>query len=196
MSQLLTANTRRMPVRVGGKAMWMRLLTAQESLVCRAQAKELAVYLQSIDRELPDQDAQAVAFNACLCAHCLTGRRHRPVYESGRDALSALTLDELAYGASLYAQLKKQTLGFSQLDGDALDALMSELAQSPFERIRWQVLRGLQKLPCDPVVQRMSEGDYIYCYAQMLLDGQEDDVEETGFNRSWADVVKRGGHDV
>ena len=47
-------------------------------------------------------------------------------------------------------------------------------------RIRWRVLRALRRLPSEGAVKRMTDAQYLYCYIQLLLDGELPDEEEAG----------------
>ena len=76
----------------------IRPLTAWEALSCIRDAAELARELGS------GEDARSVCFNACLAARCLYQNGKRP-FDGGREALSALSLAQLAEVAEHYAAL-------------------------------------------------------------------------------------------
>lgn len=52
--------------------------------------------------------------------------------------------------------------------------LMAHLRQEPMERIRWHVLRAFGVLPSEPRAREMTEGDYLYCAMQLMLDREEE----------------------
>lgn len=51
--------------------------------------------------------------------------------------------------------------------------LRSALEQSPYERLKWRVLRSFGVLPSEKRAREMTDGDYLYCVLQMELDEQE-----------------------
>ncbi len=55
---------------------------------------------------------------------------------------------------------------------------------TPFERIRWEVLKKFNKLPNEKAVKEMTEQDYLYCYINMILD-REISYGECSFNTSF-----------
>lgn len=50
---------------------------------------------------------------------------------------------------------------------------MQALSQEDYERLKWRVLRAFGVLPGEARARRMTDRDYLYCAAQMMLDEQE-----------------------
>ena len=53
------------------------------------------------------------------------------------------------------------------------DDLRQALEQEPYERLKWKVLRAFGVLPSEKRAKDMTEGDYLYCVLQLMLDEQE-----------------------
>ena len=47
------------------------------------------------------------------------------------------------------------------------------LGQEDYERLKWRVLKRFGVLPSEMRARRMTDREYLYCAAQMLLDEQE-----------------------
>ena len=58
---------------------------------------------------------------------------------------------------------------------------MADLRETPVERIRWKVLRAFSVLPTEERAKKMTEGDYLYCAAQLLLDREVSEGQEQAF---------------
>jgi|GEM_PF-4574124 len=57
--------------------------------------------------------------------------------------------------------------------------------------MRWRVLRAFQRLPTDDGVEKMGEGDYLYCYLNLLLDEEDGGFEEGGYNADFDRAVRK-----
>ncbi|MCI5993651.1 MAG: hypothetical protein MRZ24_06420, partial [Clostridiales bacterium] len=53
------------------------------------------------------------------------------------------------------------------------DALRQALEDEPYERLKWKVLRALGVLPSEQRAREMTDGDYLYCVLQLMLDENE-----------------------
>ena len=49
----------------------------------------------------------------------------------------------------------------------------SALEQEDYERLKWRVLRAFGVLPGEARARRMTDREYLYCAAQMMLDERE-----------------------
>ena len=50
---------------------------------------------------------------------------------------------------------------------------MQALGQEDYERLKWRVLKRFGVLPSELRARRMTDREYLYCAAQLLLDEQE-----------------------
>lgn len=58
-----------------------------------------------------------------------------------------------------------------------LAELTRELANSPVERLKWQVLRAFGALPTERRARKMTDRDYLWCALNLLLDASEPETE-------------------
>lgn len=59
---------------------------------------------------------------------------------------------------------------------ERLAELTRELANSPVERLKWQVLRAFGALPTERRAKRMTDRDYLWCALNLLLDAPEAEI--------------------
>ena len=52
-------------------------------------------------------------------------------------------------------------------------ACSEALGQEDYERLKWRVLERFGVLPSEMRARRMTDREYLYCAAQLLLDEQE-----------------------
>ncbi|MGI6270636.1 MAG: hypothetical protein ACOYKJ_08940 [Candidatus Howiella sp.] len=176
---LLCAGEVKCPVTLGGRELELRLLSAYEAAVCLREAARLEERLAA---EQLDNSA-ALAYGACLCAGSLYDGLGR-VFETGDEALLRLTADEIALVSDQYGALRRSDFDIDGLDGDGLHRLKQAMENAALGRIRWRVLRALRRLPSEGAVKRMTDAQYLYCYIQLLLDGELPDEE--GINLRFA----------
>ena len=100
--------------------------------------------------------------------------------EARREAL-ALAEDEgalaLCANACLLARRwavwnREENLG-PDLEPGRLEALKAQLADLPWQRLQWWVLRQFRALPTEGRARAMTGEDYLWCAANLLLDGEE-----------------------
>lgn len=176
---LLCAGEVKCPVTLGGRELELRLLSAYEAAVCLREAARLEERLAA---EQLDNSA-ALAYGACLCAGSLYDGLGR-VFETGDEALLRLTADEIALVSDQYGALRRSDFDIDGLDGDGLHRLKQAMENAALGRIRWRVLRALRRLPSEGAAKRMTDAQYLYCYIQLLLDGELPDEE--GINLRFA----------
>ena len=56
----------------------------------------------------------------------------------------------------------------------AIGDLKEELAALPWQRLRWRVLRQFGALPTEERAREMTDGDYLWCAVNLLLDEEEE----------------------
>lgn len=171
---LLCAGEATCPVALCGRKLELRLLSAYEAAACLRDAAKLEEKLAAQQLE----NSAALAYGACLCARCLQDGLGR-VFETGEEALLRLTADEIALVSERYGALRRTDLDIDSLDENDLDRLKSSMENAALGRIRWRVLRALRRLPSEGAVKRMTDAQYLYCYIQLLLDGEIPSEEET-----------------
>ncbi len=99
--------------------MELRLLSALEVLQARREAAELAME----DRE------RALCSNACLLARALEhGEEHTPVFQSGREALASLTVEEIATLAGRWSELHRSSNPGLDISQEELEKLKKNSA--------------------------------------------------------------------
>lgn len=115
--------------------------------------------------ELGQGEDKALWDNACLVARALR-RRGKRVYPSGEavvEALSPARIEELA---------RRWAQGAGR-QGYAIQDLKEELEALPWQRLRWRVLRQFGALPTEERARAMTDGDYLWCAVNLLLDEEE-----------------------
>lgn len=139
----------------------LRVVTARELLEAREEAGAMD----------PDSGAEGLCAGACVLARAVI-RGGKRVFYSGKAVMEAWSVERIAEELTAYRALA------DRVDPDCrkqekMEAIMAALKREPMERIRWRVLRAFSALPTEQRVREMTEGDYLYCAAQLLLDRQE-----------------------
>ena len=116
--------------------------------------------------ELGQGEDKALWDNACLVARALR-RRGRRVYSSGEAVVEHLSPARIETLARRWAQ------GAGR-QGYAIGDLKEELAALPWQRLRWRVLRQFGALPTEERAKEMTDGDYLWCAVNLLLDEEEE----------------------
>ena len=142
----------------------LRLLTARELLEARREAEELA----------EDGKELALCSNACLVARAVLGHTGRRRYRDGREVLERLTPGEIEALAKRWARFRKVEAPGLDIGRERLDKLKASLERMPKQRLRWRVLRCFGALPTEARARRMTDGDYLWCAVNLLLDEEEE----------------------
>ena len=142
----------------------LRLLTARELLEARREAAELA----------EDGKELALCSNACLVARAVLGHTGRRRYRDGREVLERLTPGEIEALAKCWARFRKEASPGLDIGRERLDKLKTSLERMPKQRLRWRVLRCFGALPTEARARRMTDGDYLWCAVNLLLDEEEE----------------------
>lgn len=136
-------------------------LTAQQALEARREALTLA----------GDSEELALCANACLVARGV--RKGRRAFPSGRAVLEQLSPEETEDLARRWAAWNRAENPGLGLGWGAFQDLKARLARLPRQRLQWRVLRAFGALPTEGRARAMTEGDYLWCAANLLLDGEE-----------------------
>ena len=108
--------------------------------------------------------------NACVLARAVF-RDGIPAFENGEALLQAVPLETLTRWAEAYAALCREENPVCS--AQSAEKAAEALAQEPYERLKWRVLRAFGALPSEARARKMLDRDYLYCAAQMMLDEQE-----------------------
>lgn len=136
-------------------------LTAQQALEARREALTLA----GAPEEL------ALCANACLVARGV--RKGARAFSSGQAVLERLTPEEIEALARRWSAWNREENPGLNLGRGAFQELKQSLARLPRQRLQWRVLRAFRALPTEGRARAMTEGDYLWCAANLLLDGEE-----------------------
>ena len=134
-------------------------LTAQQALEARREALALA----------EDEGALALCANACLVARGV--RKGRRPFPSGKAVLAAYGPEEIEALARRWAVWNREENLGPDLEPGRLEALKAQLADLPWQRLQWRVLRQFRALPTEGRARAMTGEDYLWCAANLLLDG-------------------------
>lgn len=139
----------------------IRILSAWELIQARQEAKNL---------EGPEETL-ALRGNACILSRAVY-RGGMRLFSSGRSVLEGWSGEKIAQEMAAYRALA------DRVDPDCGEEertaqFMELLKQEPMERIRWYVLKTFGVLPTESRARSMTEGDYLYCAVQLMLDNEE-----------------------
>lgn len=182
LSSILGGTDVREPIKILGKNLYLRLLSVYDSLVCDSISTKLNEKL--IEDGINSEVSKSVAENACLAYMCLYDRRNKRIFESGLDAANSLTAEELLKVAEEYVRVRDSFLNFNNLNAKSILELKKKL-DTPRQRIRWKVLKEFNVLPTSKEAKEMCDGDYLYCYINMMLDDEEYEDYEFEVNENF-----------
>lgn len=182
LSSILGGTDVREPIKILGKNLYLRLLSVYDSLVCDSISTKLNEKL--IEDGISSEVSKSVAENACLAYMCLYDRRNKRIFESGLDAANSLTAEELLKVAEEYVRVRDSFLNFNNLNAKSILELKKKL-DTPRQRIRWKVLKEFNVLPTSKEAKEMCDGDYLYCYINMMLDDEEYEDYEFEVNENF-----------
>lgn len=142
----------------------LRLLSVEEVRELFREGRELA---RTSGRDT------ALCSNACLIARALE-RDGRPVFRDGRQALEHLAPETIAEISDAWGEFNAQCNPSVRDSEEHIREYKASLAQMPYERLRWRVLRAFGALPTEERVRRMTERDYLWCALNLVLDWDEE----------------------
>lgn len=142
-----------------GAELW--LISAHGLLQAQREAMELAKN---------EPEAVGLCFNACLLARAARKNGER-IFRDGADVMNRMPAEKIGFWAEKYLALcAEENPPCCAESGSRLREL---LADEPYERLKWKVLSRFGVLPSEQRARDMTDGDFLYCVAQMTLDEQE-----------------------
>lgn len=140
----------------------LRILSAWELMQAQAEAESME----------GTEETRALRGNACVLSRGVY-RDGVPMFSSGQEVLEQWSGEKISREMEAYRAMAAQVdpdCGQEELVGQLSEAL----EQEPMERIRWYVLRAFGVLPSEKRAREMTEGDYLYCALQMMLDAEKE----------------------
>lgn len=118
------------------------------------------------------EDAEALGLwrNACLLSRAVFKDGVR-AFLSGEAVLQAVSAETVESWTNAYAELCRQEN--PACSAENAEKAVQALQDAEFERLKWRVLKSFGVLPNEARAKRMTDADYLYCAAQMMLDAQE-----------------------
>ena len=139
----------------------LRLISAHALLQAQREALELA-------KDAPE--TAGLCLNACILARAVC-RDDAPMFKDGADVMRRLPAEKIGFWAEKYLALcAQEDPACCEKNGRELESL---LRQEPYERLKWKVLTHFGVLPSEQRAKEMTDGDFLYCVAQMTLDEEE-----------------------
>lgn len=140
----------------------LHLISASALLQAQQEAQELAA---------GDEKRLGLCVNACILARAAK-KDGKCVFSSGKDVLERLSAQSIGQWTKRYLALceKENPSCFSPEH----EALRKQLENETYERLKWRVLRTFGVLPSEQRAKQMTDGDYLYCVLQLLLDEQQE----------------------
>lgn len=139
----------------------LHLISAAALLQARREAQTLAG---------GDEAAMGLCVNACILSQAAKKEGER-VFPSGQAVLERLPAQTIERWAREYLALCRRENPSCCEDGQ--QELLDALREEPYERLKWRVLKAFGVLPSEKRAREMTDGDYLYCVMQMMLDAEE-----------------------
>lgn len=141
-------------------AVQLHLISAHDLLQAQAEALTMAQ---------PQSAEAGLCLNACILAKAAKKDGKR-VFENGEAVLRAMSAERIERWMKQYLEVcERENLSCGEQYGQVKQAL----GEAPYERLKWRVLRAFGVLPSEERAKRMTDGDYLYCVMQMMLDEEE-----------------------
>ena len=117
-----------------------------------------------------DDGALGLWMNACLLSRAVYREGVR-AFASGEAVLQTVSAETVEDWTKAYAELCREEN--PACSAENAERAREALQDAEFERLKWRVLRAFSVLPGEARAKRMTDRDYLYCAAQMMLDAQE-----------------------
>ena len=117
-----------------------------------------------------DEGALGLWMNACLLSRAVYREGVR-AFASGEAVLQAVSAETVEDWTKAYAELCREEN--PACSAENAERAREALQDAEFERLKWRVLRAFGVLPGEARAKRMTDRDYLYCAAQMMLDERE-----------------------
>lgn len=134
-------------------------------------ARQLLEVKEAVEEKCPEGPEKGLWSNACILTRAVYQGGKR-VFSDANVLLECWSAERIAEEMDAYRKLAEETAPELE-QPEKLEAILRGLREAPMERIRWKVLRAFLALPTEERVKNMTEGDYLYCAAQLLLDREE-----------------------
>ena len=141
--------------------MELRVVPASAVLQARREAME---------KSADDAQTLGLWMNACMLARAIY-RDGARVFADAQALLQAVSMQKIERWAESYAALCREEN--PACSAEHAQAAMQALGQEDYERLKWRVCRSFGVLPGEARARRMTDRDYLYCAAQLMLDEQE-----------------------
>ena len=117
-----------------------------------------------------DDAALGLWVNACLLARAVFKDGAR-AFSSGEMVLKTVSAETVERWMQTYAELCREEN--PACSAENAEKAAAALQSAEYERLKWRVLKCFGVLPNETRAKRMTDRDYLYCAAQMMLDEQE-----------------------
>ena len=144
---------------LGSIELW--LISAHDLLQAQWEATQMAA---------ENEAAHGLCLNACILARAARKDGNR-IFADGADVMKSMPAEKIGLWMKRYLELCAQE-NPSCCEGDH-EEHKKALEQAPYERLKWQVLKKFGVLPSEERAKKMTDGDYLYCVLQMMLDEEE-----------------------
>lgn len=125
---------------------------------------------EALDACGEDEQALGLWMNACLLARAVY-RDGARAFSSGEDLMRTASAEQIGRWTECYAALcREENPACSE---ENAKTAMQALEREEYERLKWRVLKQFGVLPGEARARRMTDRDYLYCAAQLMLDERE-----------------------
>ena len=125
---------------------------------------------EALERSTQDDGALGLWMNACVLARALYKDGQR-AFSDGEAVMQAASAEKIERWMQAYAALCREDNPACSEENARLAA--QALGQEDYERLKWRVLKRFGVLPSEMRARHMTDREYLYCAAQLLLDEQE-----------------------
>lgn len=125
---------------------------------------------EALERSAQDDGALGLWMNACVLARALYKDGQR-AFSDGEAVMQAASAEKIERWMQAYAALCREDNPACSEENARLAA--QALGQEDYERLKWRVLKRFGVLPSEMRARHMTDREYLYCAAQLLLDEQE-----------------------
>lgn len=125
---------------------------------------------EALDSGAQEDGALGLWMNACVLARALYKDGQR-AFADGEAVMQAASAETIERWMQAYAALCREQNPACSEENARL--AVQALEQEDYERLKWRVLKRFGVLPSEGRARRMTDRDYLYCAAQLLLDEQE-----------------------
>lgn len=111
----------RKPIDILNKALYIKLLSVYEMMLCESTAQSLVI--KFINEDIERNKAQSIAENICLCMMCLYNEDGDQVFSDVESVMVDFTPDELLLVINEYEKFRKEHMGFDKFNDQAFEML-------------------------------------------------------------------------